>query len=112
MVDSGFALYLQSAERVATAVDAPHAAAWGALVRTLALSSGIANEADAIVEAGRALAFVKGPLAEVRETIAGKVDISAIKGRVVTVDGIAVFVLGGGYDRATNVSVIDGLRRN
>jgi hypothetical protein len=111
VVDSGFALYLQSAEKVADASDDGHAAIWGALARSLSMSSGIATEADAILEAQNVLNFFKGPLIEVKEVIGKIIDISAIKGKVLTINGIATFVLGGGADDASGTSYIEGIRR-
>jgi hypothetical protein len=111
MPDSAYALYLQSSSRITEVSNAGHAATWGALGRTLEIASGIATEADALVEGGRAFAFFKGPLVEVKEVIGKIIDIEAIKGKVVTINGIETFVLGGGADDATGISYIDGIRR-
>lgn len=111
MVDSAYALYLQSPERVATASDAAQTAKWRALARQISLSSGIATEADANACAALILDFYAGPLALVNETIVGVIDIAAIKGRVVTINGSERFVLGGGADEATGITVLECLRK-
>lgn len=111
MIDSGFALYLQSAEKIADASDAGHAAIWGALARSLSISSGIAVEADANLEAQNILNFFKGPLVEVKEVIGKIIDIAAIKGKIVTINAIPTFVLGGGADDESGNSYIEGIRR-
>lgn len=111
MADSAYALYLQSAERVTVIADAAQTAKWGALARQLAVSTGIATEADAQAAGALYLAFMAGPMVQVSETVIGVIDISAIKGRVVTINGLATFVLGGGEDSSRGVTVIEGLRR-
>ena len=111
MVDSAYALYLQSAERIATASSAPQSAKWGALARAISVSSPFASEAAANAEAARRLAFFAGPLSTISFTIGKVVLISAIKGKVVTIDGVQIFVLGGDADRSTGISHIVGLRR-
>lgn len=111
MVDSAYALYLQSSERIATTSDAAQTAKWGALARQISLSSGIALEADANACSALILAFYAGPLALVNETIIGVIDIATIKGRVITVNGSERFVLGGGADESTGITVLECLRK-
>ena len=110
-VDSAFALYLQSAERIYVAVDAPLTARWGGLARTYEASSCLSNEADAIAEAGRQIAFMGGPLTEDLVTVAGVLDVAAYRGRCITVAGIVLFVLGGDCDQATAITHFNVLRR-
>ena len=111
MADSGYALYLQSAERLAESADPAHAAAWAGFDRQILISSGIAGEADAGTEAARALAFFKGPLVEVKEIFGTRIDVHSLKGKCVTINGHLTFVLGGGEDQASGTSYIEGLRK-
>ena len=112
MVDSAYALYLQSPERLYVATDATISARWpGALSRKMDVSSCLATEADAISEATRQLAFVGGPLVQDRAIIRGIIDVAAYRGRCVTMQGAVLFVLGGDVDHGTGVSNLNVLRR-
>ena len=106
MVDSDYALYLQSAERIATASSAPQSAKWGALARGISVSSPFASEAAANAEAARRLAFFAGPLRRESVRLRNVADIGAIKGKVVTISGVQCFVLGGQTDEAAGYSVL------
>lgn len=111
MPDSAYALYLQSAERVADAVDAGHAGAWVGLDRQIAISSPLALEADANAEAALVLDFFKGPLVEVKELFGSLVDVHGLKGKCVMINGHLTFILGGGQDDATGTSYLEGIRK-
>lgn len=106
MVDSDYALYLQSPERIATASSAPQSAKWGALARGISVSSPFADEIGANAEAARRLAFFAGPLRRESVRLRKIADIAAIKGKVVTISGTECFVLGGQSDEASGYSVL------
>ncbi len=111
MVDSAYALWLQSAERTTPSTDATLDARWGALARTAEVSSPLSTEAGANNEAPRVIAFLGGPLALERVIVAGVVDIPALRGRCVSIEGVVLFVLGGYRDHATGTSELVILRR-
>ena len=111
MVDSDYALYLQSPERLVTLSDAVMAARWGSFARTVEVSSCLTTEANALAEAARQQAFLGGPLVEDLVTLRGALDVAALRGRAVTIDGAVVFVLGGDVDHSTAISHLNILRR-
>ena len=111
LIDSAYALYLQSQERIAVITDAPLAARWGAIAASVSASSCLTVEADANAEAARQIAFIGGPIAEDVAMISKLVDGAALRGRTITLDGQIVFVLGSGVDHASGVSTLNILRR-
>lgn len=120
MVDSAYAEWLQLAERSLVNEDAAQTAKWGSLAESWTASSAFTTEAAASAEAGRVMSFVKGPLVEDRVTVAGRHDVAAVRGRVISVslggdaaygNGLDVFCLGGDCDHGTGVTHFDVLRR-
>lgn len=120
MVDSAQAEWLQSSARL---TDVTHAAAtsrWGALASTVTATSAIVAEPDALIEGGRQVAFLAGPLVEERITFGSILPIDQLRGTchsiTVTGDsdyqgGATVYVLGGGRDHSNGTSYLDVLRR-
>jgi hypothetical protein len=120
MTDSAYAEWLQLPERTATNEDTAQTSKWGALARVWTASSCFAGEGAAAAEAARVLAFANGPLVEERVTIAGRVDVAAVRGRVITITqaadpayaaGADVFCLGGDCDHGSGITHFDVLRR-
>lgn len=120
MPDSAYAEWLQVAERTVTRQDVAQTNKWGTLSETWTGSSAYTDEASALAEADRVLAFVQGPLVEERLTIGGRFDVSASRGRTVLVtlagdpdygNGAEVFCLGGDCDHGLGITHLDVLRR-
>jgi hypothetical protein len=120
MVDSAQAEWLQSPARLTDVTHAVLTARWGALAGTTTATSAIADETDALLEGGRQLAFLSGPLVEERIAIGALLPIDQLRGvcHSITVagdpdyaDGLTVYVLGGGRDHSNGTSYLDVLRR-
>ncbi len=120
MPDSAYAEWLQLPERTLVHEDAAQTSKWGALARTWTSSSSFTADIPASAEAARVLAFAKGPLVEERVTLAGRIDVAGVRGRVITITQIAdpayaagadVFCLGGDCDHASGITHFDVLRR-
>jgi hypothetical protein len=120
MPDSAYAEWLQQPERTFVNEDAAQTTKWGALGRRWTASSCLASEAAASAEAARVIAFAKGPLVEERVTIAGRLDVATVRGRIITITqaadpayaaGADVFCLGGDCDHGSGITHFDVLRR-
>jgi hypothetical protein len=120
MTDSAYAEWLQQPERSVIDEDTAQTSKWGALAHTWAASSCFAGEGAAAAEAARVLGFAKGPLVEERVTVAGRFDVAAVRGRVITITqaadptyaaGADVFCLGGDCDHGSGITHFDVLRR-
>jgi hypothetical protein len=120
VVDSAQAEWLQSPARLTDVTDVAFSARWGVLAGTATATSAIAAEADAIVEGGRHLAFVAGPIVEERVFVGGLLPIDELRGACHSITvagdpnyqgGAMVYVLGGGRDYSVGTSYLDVLRR-
>ena len=120
MPDSAQSEWLQKPERTTAIEDASVVSRWGGLDETWTASSCLVGEGAAATEAARVQAFATGPLVEERITISGRNDVSAVRGRVITVTlaghaaysgGAQVFCLGGDCDHGTGITRLDVLRR-
>lgn len=111
MPDSAYALYLQSAERLAVANDPTLAARWGAQARTREISSCLATEAGANAVAAAIGAFVGGPLTQEQVLVNGVLDVAAYRGRCHAFGSVTMFVLGGDTDHERGVTIFACLRK-
>jgi hypothetical protein len=116
-VDPIFAQWLQEEGLWASAEDLAGEAIWGTAAGTVERMSSIAFLGDAIAEAERQLAFLKGPLVIDEHLLSG--EWRSYRGQVITLTGprlgydagINVFVLGAEDNLATGLSTVTVLRR-
>ncbi len=119
-VDSAYAQWLQSANRLTITSDLSNASKWNLLAQDLTASSIIAREADALIEAQRQLDFRSAPLAEEKIELPKLYQVAALRGRVWTIkiagdaayqNGADVFVLGGVADHGSGITTLTVLRK-
>jgi hypothetical protein len=120
MADPSYAEWLQTPEKLVTATNAAQALIWGTLGLTDTASCALDSEAEALSEAGRQVDFKGRPLAEEQIVVPKFLEVSALRGRVVSViipedatyaTAVDVFVTGGAADQSTGVTRLDILRR-
>lgn len=119
-VDSAYAEWLQAPARTLVQNDGTLTARWGLRAGAAEVDCAFDSEADALAEAIRQLTFYGGPLVEETATVAGVLDLNAVRGKTVTLTvagdpvfgaGVVVFVLGGVADQATGITTLYVLRR-
>lgn len=119
MADNAYADWLQRGERTLV-IDDAGAAAWGAVARTVDLSSCIDVSADAQAVAAPIATFLASAVVEEEVSFPAILSVNDLAGKVVTVSvpghaiysaGKDVLVLGGGVEHAVGVTQLIVLRR-
>lgn len=118
-VDPVFAQWLQDVALWSLGEDAAIKARWGATAIVAERATAIANQADAIAEAARQLAFMGWPLAEDQHLLPLGAGWSQFLGQVITLTGnglgyeagLDVFLISAEDDHSAGMSTLVVLRR-
>lgn len=116
-VDSGYAAWLKTDARYATATVAGASAAWGDKALDSKIISPLANQSDAVTEGAAQAAFLAGPLARDSVVVPGL--RKDLLGRLVTITadrlgyeaGADVFVIGVRESDSSRMTTLTVLKR-